>query len=123
MKMGWKEKADQYTENQWEEAVKKWNHLKLLINGTKPFEQAQICSGGVALFEIDEKTLECRQHRGLYIAGELLDVDGMCGGYCAMGMDKRIYLWYLCSERKINDKITTSEIAGYAYKRRVRESD
>ena len=79
--MGWKEKADQYTENQWEEAVKKWNHLKLLINGTKPFEQAQICSGGVALFEIDEKTLECRQHRGLYIAGELLDVDGMCGGY------------------------------------------
>ena len=59
----------------------KWNHLKLLINGTKPFEQAQICSGGVALFEIDEKTLECRQHRGLYIAGELLDVDGMCGGY------------------------------------------
>ncbi|MDO4452916.1 MAG: aminoacetone oxidase family FAD-binding enzyme [Eubacteriales bacterium] len=79
--MKWKGKASQYPEEEWEKAVEKWKHLRLAIDGTKPFEQAQICSGGVSLFEIDKNTLECRQHRGLYIAGELLDIDGMCGGY------------------------------------------
>ena len=79
--MGWKKKADQYTEAQWMEAVEKWKYRRLLINGTKSFEQAQICSGGVELCEIDEKTLEVKRHKGLYLAGELLDVDGMCGGY------------------------------------------
>lgn len=79
--MKWKKRAEQYTETQWNEEVQKWKQVRLLINGTKPFEQAQICSGGVELSEMDEKTLEVKRHQGLYIAGELLDIDGMCGGY------------------------------------------
>ena len=51
------------------------------ITGSKGFEQAQICQGGVRLSEVDEYTLESKMCPGLYYAGELLDVDGKCGGY------------------------------------------
>lgn len=51
------------------------------ITGSKGFEQAQICQGGVRLSEVDEYTLESKMCPGLYFAGELLDVDGKCGGY------------------------------------------
>ncbi|MBQ5439387.1 MAG: NAD(P)/FAD-dependent oxidoreductase [Clostridia bacterium] len=43
-------------------------------------ESAQVTAGGVSLDEID-KNLECKKHKGLYITGETLDIDGMCGGY------------------------------------------
>lgn len=51
------------------------------ITGTKSEKQAQVCSGGVALKEINPETMECRKIQGLYLAGEILDVDGICGGY------------------------------------------
>ena len=51
------------------------------ITGTKPFANAQICQGGVSLEEISSKTMECKKIPGLYLAGELLDADGICGGY------------------------------------------
>lgn len=49
--------------------------------GTNSFDKAQICSGGIPLNEIDTKTMESKKQKGLYIVGELLDVDGDCGGY------------------------------------------
>ena len=42
---------------------------------------AQVTAGGVSVREVIEGTLESKIHRGLYFAGELLDVDGTCGGY------------------------------------------
>jgi hypothetical protein len=45
------------------------------------FDQAQVCSGGVDTAEINPKTLESLLHKNLYFAGELLDIDGTCGGY------------------------------------------
>lgn len=51
------------------------------ITGTRSFEQAQVCAGGVPLEEIDTRTMESRRCPGVYVTGELLDVDGMCGGY------------------------------------------
>lgn len=51
------------------------------IKKTKPFENAQVCAGGVSLTEIHPHTLESRKVPGLYLAGELLDTDGICGGY------------------------------------------
>ena len=45
------------------------------------FEQAQICAGGVDTSEIDPDTMESKLVKGLYFAGEILDVDGICGGY------------------------------------------
>lgn len=55
--------------------------FELKIKGTKSFDVAQVCAGGVALGELCSETLECRRFPGLFLAGELLDVDGPCGGY------------------------------------------
>ncbi|MCD7708370.1 MAG: aminoacetone oxidase family FAD-binding enzyme, partial [Clostridiales bacterium] len=44
-------------------------------------EQAQVCAGGIKGDEIDHATLESRLMPGLYFCGELLDADGICGGY------------------------------------------
>lgn len=44
-------------------------------------EKAQVCSGGVPLNEIDINTMESLKQKNLYLTGELLDVDGDCGGY------------------------------------------
>lgn len=51
------------------------------ITGSGNFEQAQVTAGGVVTEEVCEKTLESKLHKGLYFAGEMLNVDGMCGGY------------------------------------------
>lgn len=53
----------------------------LPIIGCNSFEQAQVCAGGVSVLEINPCTLESKKVKGLYIIGELLDVDGTCGGY------------------------------------------
>lgn len=51
------------------------------INGTKDFESAQVTLGGADTDGFDRKTLESKRVPGLYCAGEILDVDGDCGGY------------------------------------------
>ncbi len=51
------------------------------ITGDTGFENAQTTQGGVDLNEINEETMECKNIPGMYLAGEVLDVDGMCGGY------------------------------------------
>lgn len=51
------------------------------VSGTKPFSKAQVCAGGVRTDEICPETMESKLVKGLYITGELLDVDGICGGY------------------------------------------
>jgi predicted Rossmann fold flavoprotein len=55
--------------------------LKLPIAGTLGFEKAEVTAGGVALDEVDPKTLESRLVPGLHFAGEVLDLDGLIGGY------------------------------------------
>ena len=49
--------------------------------GVRGWKEAQCTSGGVVLSELDEKTGESKLCPGLYIAGELQDYDGPCGGY------------------------------------------
>lgn len=51
------------------------------ITRSNSYEQAQICAGGVRLSEIHSDTLASNVTKGLYLTGELLDVDGICGGY------------------------------------------
>lgn len=55
--------------------------FKLEIIGTNSFDKAQVCSGGIPLNEIDVNDMQSLKVKGLYIIGELLDVDGDCGGY------------------------------------------
>jgi predicted flavoprotein YhiN len=49
--------------------------------GTTGFENAQVTAGGIRTSEFDSHTLESKICPGLYAAGEVLDVDGCCGGY------------------------------------------
>ena len=53
----------------------------LEIMDTKGFDYAQICNGGVKLTEINPETMESKKVKDLYIVGELLDMNGNCGGY------------------------------------------
>ncbi len=51
------------------------------IIGQNRFKEEFVTCGGVALSNIDPNTLECRKHPGLYLAGEVLDVDAVTGGF------------------------------------------
>lgn len=55
--------------------------FKQEVISTNSFDKAQVCSGGIPLSEININTMESLKSKGLYIIGELLDVDGDCGGY------------------------------------------
>lgn len=53
----------------------------LPVNGTLGYEKAEVTAGGVALDEVDASTLESRKAAGLFLCGEVLDVDGRLGGF------------------------------------------
>lgn len=55
--------------------------MRIGIVGTKSYDNSQVCSGGVSLQDLDDKTFESKIIPNLYFAGELLDLDGDCGGY------------------------------------------
>lgn len=56
-------------------------HFPATITESRGYDFAQVCAGGVDLKEIYPETCETLRHPGFYIVGELLDADGICGGY------------------------------------------
>lgn len=58
-----------------------YKNLTCQVTETNPFANAQVCAGGVDTSEIIPETMESKLVNGLYFAGELVDVDGTCGGY------------------------------------------
>ena len=54
--------------------------LRFPVKGTASFSQAQVTAGGIA-GQCVSKTLESKLHRDIWFCGELLDLDGDCGGY------------------------------------------
>ena len=55
--------------------------FRLNVTGTKSFDTCQVCAGGVDPSALSPETMGCRSIPELYFAGELVDVDGPCGGY------------------------------------------
>ncbi|MHC1694554.1 MAG: NAD(P)/FAD-dependent oxidoreductase [Eubacteriales bacterium] len=55
--------------------------FKIVISGFRPIDEAIITSGGVSVAEISPKTMESKLLRGLYFAGEVIDVDAYTGGF------------------------------------------
>ena len=55
--------------------------FRLSVSGVKGFEAAQVTAGGIATEEVSPATMESRIIPGLFITGEILDVDGDCGGH------------------------------------------
>ncbi|MDD6816580.1 MAG: aminoacetone oxidase family FAD-binding enzyme [Firmicutes bacterium] len=60
------------------ETISAW---KFTVSGLAGFGQAMVTCGGVSLSELSLKTMEAKNHPGLYLAGEVLDIDGDTGGY------------------------------------------
>ena len=56
-------------------------HFTIPLMGTRPLAEAIVTAGGVALKEIDPKTMKSKRIAGLYFAGEVMDVDGYTGGF------------------------------------------
>ena len=61
--------------------------IDLLVRGALPwsgdegYKKAEVTGGGVALGDVDPRTMESRRHKGLYLCGEMLDAFGPIGGY------------------------------------------
>jgi len=56
-------------------------HLAIPITGTLGFKKAEVTAGGVSLAEVDSRTMQSKLAPGLFLVGELLDLDGPIGGY------------------------------------------
>jgi predicted Rossmann fold flavoprotein len=61
--------------------VRAIKHLQLPITGTLGFKKAEVTAGGVALDEVDSRTMQSKLAPELGLAGEILDLDGPVGGY------------------------------------------
>lgn len=68
-------KAEKYS------LFKSLRSFEFSITKAKSYDNAQICNGGLKLTEINEATFESKLVKDLYITGELLDINGNCGGY------------------------------------------
>ncbi|MGN0242678.1 MAG: NAD(P)/FAD-dependent oxidoreductase [Lachnospiraceae bacterium] len=73
--------ADSFSETEWGRLTELIKHWEIPISGIHDFEQAQVTCGGVHTAQIHPETMESLIAPRCYIVGELLDVDGTCGGY------------------------------------------
>ena len=74
-------KVGVFAEKEIQQLVRLIKNFKVIVTETNSYEQAQVCRGGIDTKDVHPDTLESRYVPGLYFAGEILDVDGMCGGY------------------------------------------
>lgn len=83
------ERAALSPQKRWQElGVKQLNRLAALltndtyaISGKGAYKEEFVTCGGIALSNINPSTMECKAYRGLFFAGEVLDVDAITGGY------------------------------------------
>ena len=73
--------AADLTDSDLERIARQAKHFALPITGTCGFDQAQVTAGGLCTDEFDPETMGSRLVPGLYACGEVLDVDGDCGGF------------------------------------------
>ena len=74
-------KINEITKEERKNLVKLIKNFKILIKGFRPIEEAIITSGGINIKEINPKTMESKLIKGLYFAGEIIDVDAYTGGF------------------------------------------
>ena len=73
--------VDEITQAERRRLVEILRGLPLTITKTRPIDEAIVTSGGISVKEINPKTFESKIISGLYIIGEVLDVDGFTGGF------------------------------------------
>lgn len=79
--IGLSQKAGELSTGQLSKLARQMKAYEAIVMSVNPFASAQVCCGGVDVHEINASTMESRVRKNLYLAGELLDVDGICGGY------------------------------------------
>ena len=73
--------VNEITRKEREELIKQIKDFEIIIKGFRPIEEAIITSGGINIKEINPKTMESKKVKGLYFAGEIIDVDSYTGGF------------------------------------------
>ena len=74
-------RCNEITKRERESLVKILKNLEFKVKALRPIEEAIVTSGGVSVKEINPKTMESKIIRGLYFAGEIIDVDAFTGGF------------------------------------------
>lgn len=74
-------KVNEVTREERRAFVKLIKNLPLTVTGTRGFEEAIITGGGVAVKDVNPSTMESKKVKGLYFAGEVLDLDALTGGF------------------------------------------
>ena len=74
-------KVNEITKKEREKLIKEIKDFEIEIIGFRSIEEAIITSGGINIKEIDPKTMESKKVKGLYFAGEIIDVDSYTGGF------------------------------------------
>ena len=74
-------KVNEITKTERKQLVSTLKNLEISIKGFRPIEEAIITRGGISTKEIDPKTMESKLIKGLFFAGEIIDVDAYTGGF------------------------------------------
>ncbi|MBR5407406.1 MAG: NAD(P)/FAD-dependent oxidoreductase [Lachnospiraceae bacterium] len=76
-----KKKVNEVTRAERETLLGILKDLTLTVCGSRGFDEAIVCRGGISVKEINPSTMECKKIKGLYFAGEMIDVDALTGGF------------------------------------------
>ena len=88
-------RVNEITKEERAKIIKILKCFEITINGVRPIEEAIITSGGVSIKEINPKTMESKIVKGLYFAGEIIDVDCFTGGFnLQVAWSTRFRFWH-----------------------------
>jgi predicted Rossmann fold flavoprotein len=74
-------RAAEFTKVERSKLIERVKRCEVSVTGSRGFEKAEVTAGGVALNEVDSRTMESKLVPNLFLAGEILDLDGFIGGY------------------------------------------
>ena len=74
-------KVNEITKEERKNLANLLKNFEVILKGFRPIDEAIITAGGVSVKEINPKTMESKLVKGLYFAGEIIDVDGYTGGF------------------------------------------
>ena len=74
-------KVNSITKEERQKLVELLKNFEINIDGFRPVEEAIVTAGGISIKEINPKTMESKLVKGLYFAGEIIDVDAYTGGF------------------------------------------
>ncbi len=117
----------EYKKKDIKQLIMECKQFKMDIEGYKSFDRAQVCQGGVDMSYIDIHTMQSTLVKGVYFAGELVDIDGICGGYNLQWAWSSGYVaGYHAARKDCCEKSITVKsdcVQGKPHPKRLRKSD